>query len=224
MRIRLGDDHDALGAVHVDRECGGAARPEGRVAVFDGELDVLRVVIPAVDDDQVLAAARDEQLIAPHEAEIARAQERSFARVRQGRTERRLGLGGLLPVAVRHAGTGDPDLADLAVAQRHAALWLDDHDALSTDHAAAADQIARRLEGAGHRRRLATLETGGVKWRDRRRCALGIARHEQRRLREAVDRREGTRLEAARPECARELADRPGSHRFGAVERHAPRP
>src|SRR5262249_33520420 len=56
------------------RECSPAVPPQRRMAVIDGVLDVLRVVVDAANDDDILDAARDEQLSGfVDEAEIARA-------------------------------------------------------------------------------------------------------------------------------------------------------
>ena len=48
-----------------------------------------------------------------HEAQVARAQKRSLASVRQMGVERLFGLFRPLPVALRDAGAADPNFADL---------------------------------------------------------------------------------------------------------------
>ena len=70
---------------HVDGERGARCRPQLRVAAFDRQLDVLRIVIDAADDDQVLEPAGDEQLAVVQEAQVAGPQERPVAAVRQMR-------------------------------------------------------------------------------------------------------------------------------------------
>ena len=59
-RLDLGGDDQSLFAGTIDRECGTARRTQGRVALFDRQLDILGVEIAAADDDQVLQAAGDE--------------------------------------------------------------------------------------------------------------------------------------------------------------------
>src|SRR5262249_56196260 len=56
------------------RECSPAVPPQRWMAVVDGVLDVLRIVVDAANDDDILDAASDEQLSGfVDEAEIARA-------------------------------------------------------------------------------------------------------------------------------------------------------
>ena len=53
-------------------------------ALVDRQLDVLRVVVDAADDDQVFEPAGDEQLAVAQEAQVARAQERPAAVAQPG--------------------------------------------------------------------------------------------------------------------------------------------
>ena len=83
-----------------------------RMAPFDGQLDVLRIVVQPADDDQVLEPSVDEQLVVAHEAEIARAQ--------VGPARRRSNGHGMsesfrqaLPIALGNARAGHPDFAHL---------------------------------------------------------------------------------------------------------------
>ncbi|GAA3285410.1 hypothetical protein GCM10020218_045220 [Dactylosporangium vinaceum] len=98
---RLGDDAQ-LRAVAVE-EGGDEVGGDRRVGRGDGGLDVARVVVAAVDDDQVVAAAEDVELAVVDEADVAGAQDRA---VEPGRRRLRLG-----PVAGRDAGGRRPDLA-----------------------------------------------------------------------------------------------------------------
>ena len=144
-------------AVDLDGE--RRARSPGRRRGWlccDGQLDVLRIVVHAADDDQVLEPAGDEQLAVAHEAQVAGAQEGPLAGVRQvgrGRSASR-GLG-LLPVALGHAGAADPDLADrLRRAECHG-LGVGDDDLLVRQ------RTARSRPAAGRPRRRARRRARG---------------------------------------------------------------
>ena len=61
------------------------------MALLDAQLDVVRVVVQAVDDDHVLEPAGDEQFAPVEETQVPRAQEGAFARVGQAGAEGGLG-------------------------------------------------------------------------------------------------------------------------------------
>src|SRR5262249_16163515 len=65
-----------------------ASRVEARVCVIYRLLNVLRVMVPPVDDEQVLEPSRDVQFAAVQVAEVAGTQERPLAGVAQERAER----------------------------------------------------------------------------------------------------------------------------------------
>ncbi len=79
LPLDLVDDHEPLLAADLDGERRAPLGPERGVAPLDGPLDVLRVDVPAPDDDQVLEPPGDEQLAVAEEAEVAGPQERAFA-------------------------------------------------------------------------------------------------------------------------------------------------
>ena len=65
-------DHDQLfPAVDLHGEHGPRVGLEPAVALLDRPFDVLRVEIHAVQDDQVLDPASDEQLAVLHESQVA---------------------------------------------------------------------------------------------------------------------------------------------------------
>ena len=105
-------------AVAVERKCGPASSAQGRVAGFDGSLDVLGIVVLAAEDDQILEPARDEELAGEEEAHVARAQEGPFVGIGQVRTERLQGGLDSIPVAARHARARDPHFAHRAFGAR----------------------------------------------------------------------------------------------------------
>ena len=68
----FGDDTQLFGVVTGNRE--RDRHPDGGIRASNVGLDVLRIDVAAVDDDQVLDATRDEQLTGSDETEITRAQ------------------------------------------------------------------------------------------------------------------------------------------------------
>ena len=101
---------------------------------FDRALDVLRVVIPPANDDQVFQPAGHEQLSAPQEAEVAGPQERPLARVAQSGSEDLLSFFGPIPVTGGDARPRNPNFADLAGRALHQPLRIHDgHMAIRAD-------------------------------------------------------------------------------------------
>ena len=80
-------DDQLLAAVLFDGEDRAAIEPQARMALLDGQFDVLRIIIDAVKDDQVFHAAGDEQFAVLQEAQIAGAHEGAFAGVLQAGAE-----------------------------------------------------------------------------------------------------------------------------------------
>ena len=74
-------DDQLLAAVGFHRERRAAIGPQPRMALLHRPLDVLRIVVHAVDDDQVLQPAGDEQFAVLQEPQVAGAEERPFAGV-----------------------------------------------------------------------------------------------------------------------------------------------
>ncbi len=69
-------NHDQLlPAVDFRHERRSAVGPQPRMALLDRPLDVLRIVVHPVDDDQVLQPAGDEQFAVPDEPQVAGAEE-----------------------------------------------------------------------------------------------------------------------------------------------------
>ena len=169
--FELGHDDDPLAVVHVDGERRHGARPHERARLLDRPLDVLRIMVAAADDDQVLEPAGHEQFAGVEKPEVARAQIRPgirlpllgrlCLRMRIGtgehRCERLAGGVVAVPVALRHARPAHPDLADPARRQRLARLWIDDPHVLAVELAARAHEPAgpgREARAGGRRTRL----------------------------------------------------------------------
>src|SRR3954453_5833949 len=139
---------------HHDPPLTGAARapergepvtPDRRMGVLDGGLQVLRIVIAAVDDDQVLQPTGDDQLPLQDRSQVTGAQPAVGC-------EDTPGLLFLVPVAAAHVGTPHLDLTDLALGQRGAGDGIDDTDLLPRRSAAARQQHGPGVVGPGGQR------------------------------------------------------------------------
>src|SRR4051812_36666341 len=128
---RLDDDHDAIrlptrrGAERDHPSAPHAAHP------VDRPFEILRVVLPAVDDDDVFRPAADEQFAARQVPEIPRVQPPPAD-----------GLCGerIPPIVAQHYGwAGEEDLSDAALAER-LAVFSGNLQAVSRQRRSAADQ------------------------------------------------------------------------------------
>ena len=99
MALHLGCDDQTLFVGGIDRKRRAAARPYRRMALFNGQFDVVRVKIAARDDDEIFQTTGDKQFAILEESQIPGAQKWSLTGVRQVGPERRLGLFGLVPIA-----------------------------------------------------------------------------------------------------------------------------
>src|SRR6476661_1771067 len=118
--------YQLLAALGADAECRRVPGTQVRVAALRCELDVVRVEVPPLQDDQILQPPGDEQVAAAQGAEVTRAQ---VARARAGgepRTERRDRFRCAPPVAVRDARARDPDLTDGVVSHLLQRVGIDD--------------------------------------------------------------------------------------------------
>src|SRR5438067_529928 len=76
VKITLGfafnllDDDEAFTALHLDGESSPRAGPQPRVACLNRALDVLRIDVPAVDDNELLESAGNVQLSVLQQTEI----------------------------------------------------------------------------------------------------------------------------------------------------------
>jgi len=219
LAAELGRHGDPCLLAPLDRERGQAPGAHRPAPLDDRALEILGVVVPPPDDQEIVEATDHEQLAPVEEAEVARAQERAFAVVR-GRPEA-LACGPRTPqVPGGHVRCPDPDLADPALGERRAGLGVDDAELPLDARRAAAHERARPGGAPGHR---VPLERGGVdRYRARRRVRRA-SRHEERRLGEAVAGVRRLGAEPVRREGARERLDRRRSDALGRVERDRPR-
>jgi len=215
--IDLGDDDDALFIGDVHRKCGDAARPDRRMSALDGELDVLRVVIRAANDDEVFDAAADVELALALEAEVASANVGSSRIVGEPRTEHGLGVLDALPVTAADTRPGHPDLADAIRGRALARVGIHDRDRRSLHRAA-----ARHERGALAHSYLAGFESGLVDSQGHRLGRAATARHDQRGLGQTEAREHRATLKARHGKRLGESIDRLEPDRLGAVVRELP--
>ena len=218
-----GDFEDEDHAIAVPRFLckGGGGLDRAGAAANGGVLYVLRRDVSASEDDQVVLARDDEQFVIVEEAEIAGPDEYSFlAPDRLPEAFRRCLWP--FPETRAHAGTGDPDLADLARPQDFARIPRHDPHRMVGNADPAADE---RL--GGH---------GGIRGRDGRsfaqpvprvgadgrRAPTACAADHKGRFREPIAWEPGFGLKAVRREFPRELLQRGGAHRLGTVIGRAP--
>ena len=190
------------------------------MAPLDGRLDVLGIDVAAPDDHQVLEPAGDEQLAVRQEAQVAGAEEGPLAGVGQDGAERLRSLLGPVPVAVRDARAGDPDLADpvgAGIGVRR--LGIDDRDHLVVGDPAGADQARASASSAVVTRRPGPARSRPPGPREQRaRADFGAAGDQQGRLGQPVAGQERLAAEAAGRERLGEAVERLRPDRLGAVE------
>ena len=119
------------------------------MALFDCPLDVLRVMVTASYDDEILQATGDKQLALLQAAQISGPQKWPFSRVRQVSLERRLRVLGLIPVPPSNARPCDPYLSDLVFKACGAGYGVGDHDPLVLQCLTAARQCPDSRIAAG---------------------------------------------------------------------------
>src|ERR1700757_3136110 len=244
----LGDDHQLFGGVlGVELEAGvrvvehllrqlvrrdregrhvtGAQCPAGFLRRV---LQVLRVVVTTVDNDQVLDAARYIEVAVevgavvtgPHpQAVVSGALGVRLADPRlEDVPEGVLGLFFLAPVAHAHVVAVQPDLTDLAVGQLAGRVRVDDYGPLvDTDDARGnLRHRARRIRGYLDETVIVQLTTIDVN--DPGRLVHRCSGDEQRRLGQAVGRLDRGLAQTVRRKRIEELAHRRRRHWLAAVE------
>src|SRR5207248_5177577 len=136
-------DHDQLLLVVVVGHAEGRATmaPQCGMAVLHRLLDVLRIMIDAADDDQVLDPAGDVKFaLLVEKAEIAGAQPRLRTARRRARLECRSSRLGVAPIAVRDMRPCNPNLPEQTRPPRHPRFRIDDRQAFADEPPATPDQ------------------------------------------------------------------------------------
>ncbi len=219
--FQLGDDDEPFFSIVVHRERRHVAWPHRVVGARRSRFQILRIVITAAQDDQILDAADDEQFILDLHAQVARAQiapRVTGQRVAEGRL-RQLGQ---VPVARRDTGAAEPDFANPARLRLQAGVRIDHAQRMRRMGRTAADQLRAGRVAVGQpphaqlAQRLA-FDSDHARRRIDRRSADG-----QRGFGHAVAGEEGLGPEAADGKARVETRQRVGAHRFGRVVGHAP--
>ncbi len=204
------------------REGAAASGAKRGVLPLHGQLDVLRVVVDAADDDQILQAAGDVELAPQKESEVSRPQPAALAGARDPAPE---GVPGLLlqpPVAERDVVAADPDLPHLSGCAAPRPLRLHDRHLFVEDGRAATDEIASLL-GPGERlHHPMHLERPGVDGLHAGRAPAPRAGDDQRRLGQPVAGEERLAAETRPREGGGEPPESVAAHGLGAVESHLP--
>ena len=198
---------------------------QGRMGALGGQLEVLRIVVAAAEDDQVLEPAGDEQLAVEDEPEVAGAQEAALAAV-AGEP----GAGSRAPsppaAASSPAATLGPATQISPTRPGGSAdrgLGIDDRDPLRPSQAPPQPTRPRTAAPLAGRHRLVPLQRAAASTaRTRKPPARRAAGDEEGRLGQAVAGVEGLAAEAAGGEGRGEALERLGAHRLGAVEGDLP--
>ena len=127
-RLHFGGDDQAFFVCNLNRKRRATSRPHRRMALFHRQFDFLRIEIAAVDDDQILQAAGDEQLAVSKKSQIAGAEKRPFAGICQVGMEGELGFLGPIPIALRDARARTPKFHRLVRRAGSQRFRIDDDD------------------------------------------------------------------------------------------------
>ena len=184
--------------------------------------DVLRMVVDAADDDEVVDSAGDVELALVEEAEITGAKVGTVAGVAAPRLERRRGPLRVAPVALAYGSASDPDLADAVGTGGCEGACIDDGDRERV-YGRSASHKATGVRGAVGQWHDAILRERIVAESAHRGAGavLWSGDHE-RGLSQAVARIESRRIESAWSERFGEASERGGLHGLGADERQRP--
>src|SRR5580765_147244 len=114
------DENEALAGIGAKGDGDAASRTQTGGRSLHRLLEVLGIVVPPADDEEVFHPTGHEDLVLPEEAEVASAH-------RAGRKHLRRQLR-TIPVAVAYLRTPDPDLAHCAIGHLVSAHRMDDGD------------------------------------------------------------------------------------------------
>src|SRR5688572_2553752 len=142
--LHLMCDDESLGAVPFNCKRRAHAAVQSGMAGLYRLLDVMRIVLDSADDDQILNAPGDEQLaVAVKAAKVTGSKVGTAIAVRESCSECGERLIRLIPIPLRNAAAGDPDLADAVNGQFAAGFRIDNHHVMAGPGPAASHQ---RLE------------------------------------------------------------------------------
>src|ERR1700674_368810 len=185
-------------------------------------LQVVRVEVPAIDDDDVLDPAGDKQFALIEESQVARTQERSFARIRAVSAEGLTGFVGTVPIARRHARTRDPYLTNAFVRTRAAAFRVHNHYLLVRESFSACDNHLKVLGIRRRRDDRVLLQRFAFKMQDFGAGQCVATGHNERGFRQSVTRIEGLGIKPTGGKSGGEALHGCLVNRFSAVKSSLP--
>src|SRR2546425_10933846 len=118
------------------------------MAALGGELEILRVVVSSIEDDEILETSGDKELAVVDEAKVAGAKELSA--LRRCFDDGAEGVGAFLrvvPVTGGDALSAHPDLADTALIARHPRVRVHDANVLTLCRRAGRDETQAIARG-----------------------------------------------------------------------------
>ena len=214
----LDQDQLLLVVVVGDAKCSATMAAQRGMAVLRRLLDVLRVMIDAANDDQVLDPAGDEKFaILVEKAEIAGAQPVLGAAGRHPRPEHRSSRLGVVPIALRDMRPGNPNLPDQPRPPRHPCFRIDDRQALANELPATPDEY-RSILLLRRGNNLAALQGSAIDAAGNWASPPPARRNQQCRLRHAVGGVNAFGTEAVGREGGGEPVNRPGPDRLGPIQ------
>ena len=134
--------HQSLPAVDVARERHAAVGLQGGMAAGNRLLDIVRVVVAPVENNQLFQSPGDKKLAVVEKPQISGSQECVVGLTGQAGEEDPLGLLRPVPVSLCDGGPPNPDFSHLAGLQFLPGPGIDDGDLVSGPRSAAADQPA----------------------------------------------------------------------------------
>src|ERR1700730_16160812 len=142
----LDENQDLFTVFSRDRKCCAAVSSQRRVAVLHGVLDILRVMVHAADDDDILnSAGHIEDAVVIEKPEVTGSQPARVTFAGNPCTEARYRRVSVLPVALGDIGSRDPDSPDAVWLEPLAPVWVDDRKPLPTKAATAANDAGTVL-------------------------------------------------------------------------------
>src|SRR5918997_1918750 len=118
MALNFLENDEPRLTVAVDSKCRTSAAAQTGVARFNRMLNVLGIVIPPAQDDQVLEPSSNEELAIVQKAQVTGAQKWTFVRVSEPSAEGSSGFVWAVPVALGDAWSSNPNLTDFAASAR----------------------------------------------------------------------------------------------------------
>src|SRR6266851_198296 len=190
--------------------------------MFHRQFDILRIMVIAINDDQVLESPGDEEFTILQESQIPRAEKRAFSRIRQVSVKSALRILGLVPIALSNALSCYPDLAHLIRWAPGQGFGMDDNDLLISQALPATYQHPGTSILSGGGDHTITLKCRALDGENDRRSSLQATGGDQRRLCQPVAGVKGFSAEAAGSEGCCKALQSLRANRLSASKSHVP--